>query len=138
MDFEEPEVQKKYHYHRLGEYSLDEVFSLVQLDPTHRRKGREVYKNSKGTYYVNLNSQRLILFKAKGVICVSCGLVGEFFALERQDVENPHFNLYGVDEEGDEVLFTKDHIIPKSKGGPNTLANFQTMCYPCNSLKGDS
>lgn len=29
-----------------------------------------------------------------------------------------------------------DHIIPESKGGPTTLANFQTLCGDCNRKKG--
>ena len=30
---------------------------------------------------------------------------------------------------------TKDHIIPKSKGGPDCIENFQTMCEECNKKK---
>ena len=32
---------------------------------------------------------------------------------------------------------TKDHIIPKSKGGKNELSNYQTMCTYCNNEKAD-
>jgi len=29
-----------------------------------------------------------------------------------------------------------DHIVPWSRGGADTVENFQTMCRPCNSSKG--
>lgn len=31
-----------------------------------------------------------------------------------------------------------DHVIPKSKGGPNHLLNFQPLCYRCNTAKADT
>jgi 5-methylcytosine-specific restriction endonuclease McrA len=31
---------------------------------------------------------------------------------------------------------TQDHVIPRSKGGPNGLANKQLLCQPCNVTKG--
>ena len=37
---------------------------------------------------------------------------------------------------GDRTNLTLDHIIPWSKGGPDTVENLQTMCRPCNSRKG--
>lgn len=33
--------------------------------------------------------------------------------------------------------FTFDHIMPRSKGGPDTDDNMQLLCNYCNSLKGD-
>lgn len=31
---------------------------------------------------------------------------------------------------------TKEHIVPRSKGGPNTFANMTASCYACNSARG--
>lgn len=33
---------------------------------------------------------------------------------------------------------TKDHAIPRSKGGPDDDTNLVPMCKPCNSAKGDA
>jgi hypothetical protein len=98
---------------------------------------------------VKLRSSRLELFASDhenhGTICRHCGLEGTFFKLEKNIYEGYkpsrnnryHLNLYGIDDDGDEVLFTKDHIKPKSKGGEHHLDNYQTLCYPCNSMKAD-
>jgi 5-methylcytosine-specific restriction endonuclease McrA len=32
---------------------------------------------------------------------------------------------------------TFDHVIPRAKGGPNTMLNVVSACMPCNSHKGD-
>lgn len=87
------------------------------------------------------NSQRYTLFFTKGFKCVKCGIEGKYFAKERDPSSNSdkyHLNLYALDENGKEVLMTKDHIIPKSKGGKNKLENYQTMCCICNKKKGDN
>lgn len=93
---------------------------------------------------VNMNSERYHLF-SKSLTCVSCGIEGQFFGLETiVDKKGNfsqgtfHFNLYAINSEGKEVLMTKDHIIPRSKGGEDHLNNYQTMCYCCNQKKGSN
>jgi 5-methylcytosine-specific restriction endonuclease McrA len=87
-----------------------------------------------------MGSHRYELFATKGIRCVECGIEGSYFALEKDITDSTskfHLNLYGKDEKGDEVMITKDHILPKSKGGENRLSNYQPMCYKCNQKKAD-
>lgn len=84
-------------------------------------------------------SQRYTLFSRDDKVCVKCGLEASFWALQRNDknCDRPHLNLYGINEYDEIVLFTKDHIIPKSLGGGNTFPNYQIMCSTCNSKKAN-
>jgi hypothetical protein len=123
---------------RVGIISLD---ILPELENHAHPKNRKTikYKDIDG-FTVKMSSQRYAVFQ-KSLECVKCHCVGSYFAIERPiNPENAkyHLNLYGVDKNGEEVLFTKDHILPKSKGGHNTLANYQTMCYTCNHEKGNT
>lgn len=108
-------------------------------------KGSFVYKG----YKPNLSSDRLLLFKRefkKGNLkCCICGEKPTHFVLDlpvKGEVNQPHFNLYKIfrDENNNKkfLLFTKDHIVPRSKGGKDHLDNYQVMCQVCNSKKGDS
>jgi hypothetical protein len=104
-----------------------------------RRNFTGVVEGALKTLSVSMKSQRYQLFAEKGTICVCCGLKAEYFALERHrngNTDKFHFNLYGR-RNGEEIMFTKDHIIPKSKGGPDTIENYQTMCQECNLRKKD-
>ncbi len=88
-------------------------------------------------------SSRYALFKDKGIKCIKCGISGSFIAKEcnlnlyLKGINSFHLNLYAITRNGDEVLMTKDHIIPKSKGGENSLSNYQVMCQKCNLRKGN-
>ena len=39
--------------------------------------------------------------------------------------------------ETDKRVFTLDHVIPQSKGGPNSWDNLVTACWMCNNEKAD-
>jgi len=123
-----PKISKKEKYIRIGIFQINEVLPFIGPN-------KKEYLNQ----IVNMNSQRYELFKEKGCNCVKYGLVGTHFALERQSNHDKyHFNLYGVTENGEEMLMTKDHILPKSMGGKNHLSNYQTMCFKCNIKKGNT
>lgn len=42
-----------------------------------------------------------------------------------------------IDDETKNTHATIDHVIPLSKGGPDTLANMALMCHLCNWRKGN-
>ena len=87
------------------------------------------------SHTVKMLSQRYRLFKRDGTTCVACNKIGTHFKLERHETSvRFHFNLYTDADE----LMTKDHIIAKSNGGPNTMENYQVMCEECNILKDNT
>jgi len=123
---------------RKSVHTIDEVRKItkeVLFEPIKRKAKVELDGDM-----IKGNSQRYQLFFTKGMKCVCCGIEGKYFAKERKSgsKDSYHLNLYGVDKNGNEMLMTKDHIIPASKGGKNHISNYQTMCVKCNTLKGVS
>ena len=116
---------------RLGVFTISEVFEYVDASPRH---GQRVKFHG---HRMNMRVTRLLNFRINGIECVNCGKRGAFFAKERFGEDRPHLNLYGFDRRGNHILFTRDHIKPKSKGGSNHLYNAQTMCLDCNGKKSD-
>jgi len=113
------------------------ILDISYLDELYGKSGKNKYREIDGVQ-VKITSQRYSVFKESQTCCV-CGLKATFLAIEQNHVgvDNYHINMYGINEFGEEVLFTKDHIIPKSKGGKNRLDNYQTMCVKCNLEKGN-
>lgn len=131
-------VLQKIIYERKEIYSIGYVYDRVRdvLFEKNKKDAVVIFDGDK----VYGNSHRYQTFFNKGLKCVSCGIEGEFFAKEKklnQPWAGYHLNLYGTDKFNSEILMTKDHIIPKSKGGSDFLENFQTMCSRCNSVKGN-
>jgi 5-methylcytosine-specific restriction endonuclease McrA len=112
---------------RLRIYTIDDVFDWIKETP------QRIYWETDG---YKINCKRAKIFYKKGLVCVNCGATGYFFALEKDKGGGQHLDLYGYIN-NEEVLITVDHIIPKSKGGPNKLINYQTMCKICNEMKAD-
>lgn len=99
-----------------------------------------------GGYRPKVSSLRLRCFArdawVKGesfvVACSTCGILGDRFFVEQYETERPHLNLYATDADGEEVLMTRDHVVPLSRGGPDTLENLISMCIHCNEKKGNT
>ncbi len=90
---------------------------------------------------INMVSLRLQCFK-RSTVCVGCGRVGTIISLDKfrakSRIPSTHFGLYSEEPDGRYVMMTKDHIVPKSKGGAKLwIGNLQTMCEVCNAKKGN-
>lgn len=129
---------RKGAYERAGIFAAEDV--LADLGP--------FYKEWDGTP-IWMNDARYRVFK-RSLVCVRCQTTGTFFAKERSVRFNKatgefeqcggtwHLNLYGTRPYGaGYILMTKDHILPRSKGGSNADDNYQTMCTTCNARKGN-
>lgn len=115
----------------------DVVAAVLSVDRHHKKMKGEFNGQT-----VGISSLRLRTFASHGTTCVHCGLEGAHFAIERNlaDEKNNapyHLNLYGINEKGEEVLFTHDHILARALGGKDVIDNTQTMCCFCNWTKGD-
>jgi hypothetical protein len=124
---------------RKGKHTIAEVLDFVDES---RRIIPEPEKEYDGIM-VKMGSDRYKCFKRTGIKCAECGIEGKYFWLEKHKYANEnsgryHFNLYAIDEYGNERLMTKDHIVSKAQGGDDALSNFRTMCHKCNEEKADS
>ena len=115
-------------------YTIEEVLSKRYLIP--KKKKSDDLVDFDGNL-VHMSSHRYQTFAEKGVKCVTCGIEGKYFALEKEKTnakDRYHFNLYGFDANGNEIML---HIIAKVNGGENHIDNYQPMCAKCNSGKCD-
>ena len=121
MDLAKMKAKKRLFH--IAEFDPEEVFSHI----TKAKNGNKKNYNIDGVdYLVRMNSQRYHVFK-DNPSCVCCGIVGTKMVLDvNPGDQSPHFNLY-AEENGRLVLMTKDHILPKSRGGKDELDNYQNQ-----------
>lgn len=72
------------------------------------------------------------------VTCMNCGKKATIAYLWFDPRGRYLLNFFATREECQADMLTKDHIIPKSKGGPTELNNLRCLCFDCNSKKGNS
>lgn len=122
------------HKYKKSIHAVEEVFTVLGDDIYSEIDIRKEFDGDK----IRANSHRYQTFHKKGVSCCRCGVRGSFFVKECSgDAGLYHLNLYGFDSLNNIQLMTKDHIIPKSRGGKNELSNYQPMCERCNAKKGN-
>jgi len=119
---------------KLCHFTIEEGLNFINTRNDTRRY--EVVSVKGKTYNFVTNSLRLRCFKTKGTICLRCGLKATSWMLYRGNHSNlAHLALVAETNNG-LIQITIDHIIPKSKGGGNSLLNVQPYCSKCNCLKG--
>jgi len=119
------------------EYSVEEVFSMLgveNLNKNYLSQNNRKEDIMVDGFKVRAKSLRYMTFYQKGVTCACCGRVGTHFKLDGDGDVRRHFNLYCDDG----MLMTKDHIMPKSLGGSDSIDNLQPMCAECNFKKGNT
>ena len=131
------------HYDRAGKHDIDEIRHLWETSTKEASESGEWPQvDLDNGICVSLESDRYANFFVHGVKCAVCGLEGRYFWLEtpkraKDKSHRWHLNLYGITEDGNEMMLTKDHVIPKSKGGKNHISNYQVLCERCNAAKGN-
>lgn len=89
------------------------------------------------------SGRSLFIQHKDNLTCCECGLVATHWRLDHFKAgkgknQNPGavLNLYGLRDDH-QVMFTQDHIHPKSLGGSDRLENLRVMCEPCNKARGN-
>jgi 5-methylcytosine-specific restriction endonuclease McrA len=135
-------MTKHQAYHRLGILEIPLVLDAIKhhYETSNVRSKNFKLKQNVHGYMVKLNSLRLKTFSLHGTTCSCCGLQASYFAVERHQNTNQaldcyHLNLWGLDANGQEVMFTHDHTLARSLGGLDNITNTTTMCVNCNHQK---
>lgn len=128
---------------RINTYPVELIFDYIRANPVGAIDVLQRGKKHPSGHYIDENGnscklRRARIFFEMGIDCVRCSTKAQFFALEQWPDKSYHFDLYGVDESGDDVLMTIDHIHARSNGGKDHISNMQPLCKCCNEIKSNS
>ena len=126
---------------RIKTYSIDLIFDFIRSHPLNPIKGENIKKDP-AYFYIDEEGNKCKLRRARiffeiGIDCVKCDAKAKFFAIEKWPDDSVHFELYAIDNSGDDVLMTIDHMTAKSKEGPSHISNYAPMCKVCNEIKSN-
>lgn len=139
---------------QFARYPVEEILPLIGLDKPRIQLGAHSVKVSSNRLECLRRNQTCVWCKRRGTVfvlekhgkgqrlggincfvkdCQAC-----FFHAQKEHSsgDSPHLNLYHVNRIGGLLLMTKDHIIPRSRGGSDGMNNLQTLCRECNQSKG--
>lgn len=123
-----PKQKSRYNVH--SGISIEGAKHLYSIAKEVDVKNLTVSVNGKTLNVTGLNTVRFENL-VTNTHCVTCDRSLAYFRLEDNGSE-PHFNGYSHDH----VMMTRDHIVPRSDGGPDVIENIQMMCSHCNRAKG--
>lgn len=110
------------------EMSLEDGLAFVS-------QGKDVPHYFNGERLSTASGSALFVQERHNLCCCNCNLKASKWQAYTEKNNYPVLNLYGVNEEGKNILFTRDHIIPKSIGGNEDLRNLRVMCSECNNSR---
>lgn len=127
-------ARRNHGYVIYKKYNIEDIFNGLENDelPDKLIYGESDYKDSMRRVQIIKD-----LINRDGSKCMMCDSEPKYFALGKDKTGRWHLDLYGG-EIDDDHMFTIDHIHPKSKGGENTMDNYQLLCKICNEDKSDS
>ena len=114
-------------YQALSICSVERAFVLVYL-----RKAEMVHHNA--LYSLNTVSQSFLM--------PTIIRLYSYVRVPYKKVSLTRTNIFRRDNNrcqycGSHLQLTLDHVMPRSRGGKDTLENLTTACQPCNTRKGD-
>jgi ATP adenylyltransferase len=102
-------------YENLDEAQVDSLVKLCEdkLDEYKAKRGSDIWKHRRVSGGYIPGTLRYEVLKDARFRCELCGISADARALE------------------------VDHIVPRNKGGTDSIDNLQALCYRCNAMKRD-
>lgn len=112
----------------LGELPLEDVLSRSMSQGFNARSW--IHEGDK------FSISRMRVFAIHGCRCTMCGLEGTKVIMSKDNGGGLHIDLYAETKRG-YTLMNRDHILPASKKGKDSVWNMRPTCAPCNTKRGN-